>query len=540
MSDDPVLSRAPLRLRWKQRLTLGILFAVSLATTSVRAAGETASARVDTSSPLFADGLRALDARQYSRARQSFERLYRNSAIPDALFQLGRVAQAEGRDVLAADLFRRYRELVGGQLDPANRSVIDNHLGALKQPATEVRIVAPDGDFLSVDSQLIGRSPLIGTVLIAPGRHRFAIDSNESRFESDVLNIPEGRPAQVNLSYGNRGAAVAVLSLPPAAMLAFTSTASLDAVTTDSIRRSIGSAMAKEQTILVSADKARTLWANESVDCVDRPDCLDRVAERAEARSVAIVRLQKTEQRSNPVQSLLGAQVVIRDVATKQTATEALFACDGCSGTQIVDRFSQTVGQLIATANNRPRTMLTVKTEPSGAAIFVDGQRIGESPMEQMSFAGVHTVKATKEGFVSASQTLELQLNQANSIDIKLSTQTTQTTQTMQTTQTVASSRPAWRLTLGGILIGGGLLTAALGVSALSVNGACDETLPTVNGVPCPMIYFTNGVGGGLLGGGLALASTGAVLMALPGRKLDQRETSYLFQTEIPTLAVDF
>jgi hypothetical protein len=510
---------------------LGILFAVSLATTSVRAAGETASARVDTGSPLFADGLRALDARQYSRARQSFERLYRNSAIPDALFQLGRVAQAEGKDVLAADLFRRYRELVGGQLDPANRSVIDNHLAALKQPATEVRIVAPDGYFLSVDGQLIGRSPLIGTVLIAPGRHRFAIDSNGSLFESDVLNIPEGRTAQVNLSSGNRGAAVAVLSLPPAALLVFAGSASLDAQATESIRRSIGLAMAKEQTILISTDKARTLWANESADCVARPDCLERVAERAEARSIVIIRARKTEQRSNSVQSLIGAQVVVRDVATRQIATEALFTCDSCSGAQLVERFGLTLGQLIATANSRPRTMLTVRSTPSGASVFVDGQRIGETPLDRLSFAGIHTVTTAKDGYESVEQTMDLQLHQANSIELMLP---------QQSKPTVASSRPVWRLALGGILIGGGILTAALGISALSVNGVCDETTPTVDGVPCPMIYFTNGVGGGLLGGGLALTAAGAVLMALPVRKVDQREASYPLQTVMPTLTVDF
>lgn len=531
MSDDPVLSRAPLRLRWKQRLTLGLLFAVSLATTSVRAAGETASARVDTGSPLFAEGLRSLDARQYSRARQSFERLYRNSATPDVLFQLGRVAQAEGKDVLAADLFRRYRELVGGQLDPANRSVIDNHLGALKQPATEVRIVAPDGDFLSVDGQLIGRSPLVGTVLIAPGRHRFSIENNGTRSESDVLTIPEGRPAQVNLSAGSKGAAIAVLSLPPAAMLTFTGATGIDAPVMESIRRVVGSNMAKEQTILVSAEKIRSLLSSEPADCLEQADCLDRVAEKAEARAVVVVRWKKVDQRLPSIQNLVGANVVIRDVATKQLATDARFACDGCSGPQLLDRFGQMVGQMIATANNRPRTMLTVQSTPSGASVFIDGQRIGETPLERMSFAGSHTVKVAKDGYDPVERTLELQLNQSNTIDLQLP---------KQTRPTFAGARPVWRLALGGILIGGGILTAVLGASALSVNGSCDETMPTTDGVPCPMIYFTNGVGGGLLGGGLALTAAGTVLMALPVRIVDQRASSYPFQTVMKSLAVDF
>lgn len=228
MSPELVRPVGHRRRRWTQQVGAGLLLAITSATFTARAAGESNTARPESSNPLFFDGLRALETHQYAKAKQLFERLYQGSAAPEVLYQLGRVAQGEGKDVLAADLFRRYRELLGGQIDAASKSVIDSHLAALKQPVTEVRIVAPDGDFLSVDGQLIGRSPLNGTVWLTPGRHRFAIDRNGSRFESDVLNIPEGKTAQVNLSSGNRGAAVVVLSLPPAAMLAFTGSASLE------------------------------------------------------------------------------------------------------------------------------------------------------------------------------------------------------------------------------------------------------------------------------------------------------------------------
>ena len=82
---------------------------------ATRAAGESNTARPESSNPLFFDGLRALETHQYAKAKQLFERLYRGSAAPEVLYQLGRVAQGEGKDVLAADLFRRYRELLGGQ-----------------------------------------------------------------------------------------------------------------------------------------------------------------------------------------------------------------------------------------------------------------------------------------------------------------------------------------------------------------------------------------------------------------------------------------
>ena len=275
MSEDSVLPRAPLRPCWKQQHTLGILFAVSLATSSLRAAGETASTRVDTSSPLFAEGLRALDARQYVRARQSFERLYRNRATPDALFQLGRIAQAEGKDVLAADLFRRYRELVGGLLDPANKAVIDSHLAALKQPATEVRIVA----------------------------------------------LEWYRPGE---------------------------------------------------------------------------------------------------------------------------------------------------------------------TDTGASAQQVQHHRSTTAPTDSTNIL-----------------------------------------------------RSASRLAFGGILIGGGIFTAVLGASALSVNGSCAEAIPTVDGAPCPMTYSTNGVGGGLLRGELALTTAGVVLMELPGRKLNRQDASNLLKAETSSFSID-
>lgn len=511
MSDASALASAAARhRRWKRRCTAGILLALSLSTSMLRAADETTSPRVDTSSTLFADGLRALDSRQYSRARHIFERLYRNSATPDALFQLGRIAQAEGKDVLAADLFRRYRELVGGQLDPAIKAVIDSHLGALKQPATEVRIVAPEGEFLSVDGQLIGLSPLIGTVLVTPGRHRFAIDSNGSRFESDVLNVPEGRPAQVNLSAGSHGAAIAVLSLSPAAMLTFMGSTGMDVAVIESIRRVVGLSMAKEQTVLVSAEKMRTLFGSEPAGCLEQADCLERVAEKAEARAVVVVRWKKADQRHQSIQSLIGANVEIRDVATKQLATDVRFACDGCSGSQLLDRFGQMVGQMIATANNRPRTMLTVQTMPSGASVFINGRLVGETPLERMSFAGVQTVKVAKDGYDPVERTIELHLNHSNMVELALHAQPGTAS---------PAPRPVWRLALGGILIGVGIMTASFGISALTVNGTCDVSTPVKDVLSCPRLYFTNGVGGGLLGGGLAITAAGVIMISVPGPK---------------------
>lgn len=82
---------------------------------------------------------------------------------------------------------------------------------------------------------------------------------------------------------------------------------------------------------------------------------------------------------------------------------------------------------------------------------------------------------------------------------------------------TPGPARPVWRLALGGVALGGGLVMAGFGVSALAVNGACARTQPPLPERPeCAEIYDTNAVGGGLLGAGLPLAVAGALLIALP------------------------
>ena len=523
------------RRRWVRAGLFSLFFAIHSAPgTGVWAAGTEDSTPISNSPAVgvLQEGLRALEAKQIPKARQHFERAYRMSAIPEALYQLGRVAQLEGNAVLAADLFRRYRDLVGSQLEPAVKAVIESHQAALKQPVCEVRLLGPEDSLVWVDGQLIGRSPLVGAALLSPGRHRFTIETTHGRYESDVLSIPEGRTAQVNLTPGTKGAAIAVVSLPPAVLLVLSGALKgRDSSTVESLRRTISSALAKEQTVVLSDERLRSLLQKEPADCIDQQDCQDRVAETAEARSVVQVNLVRSTQTPSAAVGLLGAEVIVRDVASRQIAARRTFACEGCSPSQLQERFGQMAGGMIAEANSRPRAMLTITTVPLGASVYVDGQLVGQTPLERMSFAGSHTVRGIKEGYEPNERTVDVQLGRSNAVDLKL---------TAQSTAARPQARSTWRLVLGGVLAGGGLLTAAMGVSALSVHGQCDETMPAVDGKPCPMIYSTKGIGGGLLGAGLAVTAAGVLLMAIPDRKIDPTEHAYDVPRAAPALAISF
>ncbi len=58
--------------------------------------------------------------------------------------------------------------------------------------------------------------------------------------------------------------------------------------------------------------------------------------------------------------------------------------------------------------------------------------------------------------------------------------------------------RPRWRLALGGVALGLGLVAAGFGVSALTQEGACADEVPMPAYENCVLVLRTNGIGAGL------------------------------------------
>jgi hypothetical protein len=58
--------------------------------------------------PLIEIGKAALQAQDLAGARKALEQAYRTAALPETLFLLGRLAEAEGHILAAQDLMRRF------------------------------------------------------------------------------------------------------------------------------------------------------------------------------------------------------------------------------------------------------------------------------------------------------------------------------------------------------------------------------------------------------------------------------------------------
>lgn len=446
-------------------------------------------------------GLAAIQAGDAAQAAKLCEKGYRSAALPDALYCLGLVAQADKKTVRAADLFRRYLDLSGGQVDETSKRTISQHAATLSVAVSEVRLTAPDGALVFVDKALVGRTPLPGPLLLEAGSHRFGLELPNGTFESDGLTVVEGRAAQLNLTPGSSGVAVAVMSLAPASILVL-SPANLAKPWATQIRQAIADAMGKEQASLISEERLTVLLQTHPPECLSQPGCPELVADKAGARSVLRVSVQGSLDGS----ASTSFQVLIHDIATGQTAASTEVRCEACSSVALLQKLAEAVQRMIVEANNRPRGMIAVTGAPAGARVRVDGQTAGVLPFERMSFAGEHVITVEKEGYDSHVRNLLVVFGQTASVNVDL----------QRGKAVPGGGRPRWRLALGSVALAVGVVAAGFGISALTVNGACENGLMPPDGQQCSRIYGSAALGGGLLGAGLALSAGGIALIAWP------------------------
>ena len=79
------------------------------------------------------------------------------------------------------------------------------------------------------------------------------------------------------------------------------------------------------------------------------------------------------------------------------------------------------------------------------------------------------------------------------------------------------SGRPRWRIALGAVTAGAGVVLVGFGASALAAQGKCAAD-PMALRQTCDYSYATNAIGGSFVGVGGALTAAGIGLMAVPGK----------------------
>jgi hypothetical protein len=152
--------------------------------------------------------------------------------------------------------------------------------------------------------------------------------------------------------------------------------------------------------------------------------------------------------------------------------------------------------------------------------VTLDGREVGLTPLRREVLTGEHELVLSAVGHDPATRRALVEAGQAQLVRVELGLAPIEPEPPpvpLTPRERLRAPRPRWRLVIGGLAIGGGLLMSGFGVSALSTNGAC--TTPSVAPMSaCGYLYSTAGVGGGLLAAGLVLSLGGAGMMAWPGQ----------------------
>jgi hypothetical protein len=195
---------------------------------------------------------------------------------------------------------------------------------------------------------------------------------------------------------------------------------------------------------------------------------------------------------------------------------EATRSCAVCSLPEVEDAVAAAAGELAeridAEEEPPPPQTLAIRSEPSGAQVYVDGALAGVTPLDEPLAPGVHRVELRKDGYITSALEVRVEEEPLEALDVVL----------------VQAKRELPMAALGWSAVGAGVVSLAAGVTLLVLDerpykGQCaGEDVDALG--RCRFLYDT--LGGGIAGvvAGVLLAGGGATLLVLD-RKRRERST---------------
>lgn len=216
--------------------------------------------------------------------------------------------------------------------------------------------------------------------------------------------------------------------------------------------------------------------------------------------------------------------VTIIDLADGTVVAAVERTCELCGRDELLDATSDlsaaALRKLVSYAS--VATTLVLDSIPQGAAVRVDGETVGVTPLRIEVTPGSHTVELAADGHEVFSQSFDLDRGTTESARLRL-LPTAPPTATPTAPSDPQPLRRRGRVVAGGLLLGGGLAAVGTGATLLVLHGRpitsdCSGENVDANG-NCHFLHDTQ-IGGvaGLVVGGAALIG-GATVLGLELRR---------------------
>lgn len=434
------------------------LGAAAAQTGSTRRAKESQPASVRT---LTREAARALSRGQLTQAWQKQEQAYAAWPSLEGLYQLGRIAQAQGRAVRAADYYRRYLAAAGRDVDEQRKATLRAYMTNLQGLTSEVDVASGDtGAILRLDSEVAGVLPLSGPLLVTAGEHRFTIEKNGQKFQTSAQLLAAGQRAQLQVTLESQ---YAVLTMTPALVLLIDQNEADDAGQAK-LFAAVAEAAQSERFFLIDREQTSVALgqakAGRPAACAEDLRCQESLARRLDAAVVLTIKAQGAQSRISK------AIVELLDVPTGTLLHDFDDVCVSCSVAEARDVVHRATQKLLQDDSTRRRGTLRVGSAIAGAKVLIDGRELGATPFYREAFEGQYELVVRHDGYHSYTTTAEVTCDKSTEIAADL----------QRVLGPVGSQRSVRAFPIGaGVLLGiGGASLAAgggVGARALGLNG---------------------------------------------------------------------
>jgi hypothetical protein len=247
----------------------------------------------------------------------------------------------------------------------------------------------------------------------------------------------------------------------------------------------------------------------EAANCSE-PGCAARAAEAVGA-SLA---LQTTVTESSRNYEI---RLDVVDASSGEVVGSATETCEICGLTEIAELASDTAAGLRVKVNQLTRGpgKLRVVSDPPGAEITLDGESVGETPLELDVEAGMHLISVRKKGHGTVEREMQSERGVTETVSFKLD----------RAKQGWITEKEPW----GWISLGVGVASLGAGIGLLAADENpykrdCEGTNIDDSGT-CRFRYNTLGTGVAFTVVGVALVATGVTLVILD-RKANKKGSS--------------
>jgi hypothetical protein len=271
-------------------------------------------------------------------------------------------------------------------------------------------------------------------------------------------------------------------------------------------------------------DTVEFLLADRGVELMHREDLVAELAEHSELKGCTEPRCRMQLGDLAHVERVLSVRIERSgpaargdwNVKIEQFAVAAAHAmpaadvpCRSCTADELIGDLSHALDPLLRAPTPSSVCQLMVATEPSGAAVRIDGTLLGETPFSHTVEAGHHAVAVDRAGWSPATSTVDCRANGSEVLALDLKPPGVPAP-TVVAEPVRAPPRRSWLLKgLGAGLLALGAAGVIAGAVDLSLDGSgsCSKAAGQKE---CPQLYNTGSLGIGLTVVG-ALAVAGGV-----------------------------